>query len=324
MNNQNELNQKQVFTEGPAASAQPALVENYDNLPEPAFDKKAVLDEAYAEQKAKREGGFHLPVKLPDVKLPQITPPKPQPRRKSSAGPQRMRTVRFADIRLVSGERAADAARRIVREFGALVLFCVLVAAVFWVKGFILNRMTNDDYSSLARSTTYSSAVTAGGINWAGTELPDGLAAAQTVCTQLESPITDSTFTNKSGSTLLYPTVVSAGMASALTAERVQLKTDMSNLDLLLQIYMSLDAGKPVIVLFYDTQTDAVRYGIVTYMDAETDVITVQTADGEARTLTLEQFIAATRFENTEELPFKVRTGLMFGSWSRNTAIFVQ
>ena len=317
---ENELNKKQVFTDiHSSPESTPVLISDYDALPELDMHKKTILDEAYAEQKNDRE--THMP-KMPANKTPSVHHPRPAKRPTAKA--QRARTVRFKDIRLCSGEYAADAVWRILREFGALAVFCAVVAAVFGIRGFVIDRMTNDDFSSLARSTTYSTVVALEEMNWVTADLPEGIAAAQTVCTNLSAPITDSKFIEKHTEKLIYPTVVSAGMASVLTEDHVELKTNMSNLDLLLQIHTSLENKNPVIVLFFDKKADTVRYGIVTHMDAEGDTVTVQSAGGNEHRFTFEQFIAATRFENAEELPFQIRAGLLFGSWGRNTAIFVK
>ena len=39
---------------------------------------------------------------------------------------------------------------------------------------------------------------------------------------------------------------------------------------------------------------------------------------------TLAEFVAATRFENTKNIPLRLRFSLLFGTLSRNTAIFLK
>ena len=326
---ENELNKKQVFTDLHTKSqSAPVLIERYADLPEPIFDKKAILDEAYAERKNQREQAEKTASKPVRVPRPLVRPPRPIPsltaRRKVRAKSSRFRSVPIKDIRLYSGELSSDAARRILREFGALLVFCAFVAAVFGVKGWITDRMTNDDYSSLARSTSYSAVVSLETYSWAETVYCNGVDAAQTACTQVGSPITDFSGVKKDANVLLNPTVVASKAEAALTADRVQLKTNMSNLDLVLQIYKSLENGKPTIVLFSDKKENAIRYGVVTYMSPEDNEIRLLVAENTELTLTLEQFIAATRFDNTKDLPFQIRAGLLFGAWARNTAIFVK
>ena len=327
-NNQNtpvdELSRKQVFTDLDTKPAQPLLIESPDDLPEPLFDKRAVLDEAYAEQKTQRENAAPDRPRTPSVRRDFSETPPALSRRPKANKPRRVRPVKFTDTRLISGEMISDALRRIAREFCALLAFCAVVGAVFGIKGFVVDQMTDDDYSSLARSTSYSAPVSIGTLEWTDPTLADGFAAAQAVCTQLGTPITDSTVLKKSGHELLYPDDVTAGMQTALTAEQVKLKTNMSNLDLLTQIYMNLEAGKPVIVPLSEPNGDTIYYAIVTHMDAENDEITAQTLYNGSKTYTFEQFIAASRFENTDDLPLQVRAGLTFGAWSRNTAIFVE
>ncbi|MBP3704961.1 MAG: hypothetical protein J6I98_05435, partial [Clostridia bacterium] len=65
--------------------------------------KRAVLDEAYAEQKTQRENAAADRTPAPSARRdPSETPPA-LPRRPKSNKPRRVRPVKFTDTRLISG-----------------------------------------------------------------------------------------------------------------------------------------------------------------------------------------------------------------------------
>jgi len=94
---------------------------------------------------------------------------------------------------------------------------------------------------------------------------------------------------------------------------------------LLTQIHESISAGNPVIVLLSEADAPelSLRYAAVTRMNVEQDRITVEFTNTGTRTYSFEDFIAATRFENTGDLPYTTELALDLGVWSPNTAVFV-
>lgn len=311
-----ELFEKQVFSDA-APKEEPEAMHSSSSLPQPELNQRLVLDEGYAARKRDAEAA-------PAPKQAARTA-SPTRRSSSPAAPRRTRTAGLPE-RLCSGETPADAARRIIREIAALLVFVLLVRIGFWGRNTVLNYLNDNDYSSVSESTTYSEPVHSGAVIFEDTATSGGYAAAQAVCTELGTPITDSSlFTKEEGDTL-FPSDVAACMEGALPVGSVQLKSGMSNLDLLIQIHESLRAEKPVIVLLSEENAEDVclQYAVVTAMDAEKDSIIAAMPDGSTGKFTLAEFIARTRFENYEDMPFQVKAGLSFGSWARNTAIFVE
>ena len=51
--------------------------------------------------------------------------------------------------------------------------------------------------------------------------------------------------------------------------------------------------------------------------------MTVALSEG-VDTYTLAEFVATTRFEDTKNIPLRLRFSLLFGTLSRNTAIFLK
>ena len=313
---ENELNIKQVFSDAPIKPSERPIApiqlpSDDENTELPAFDKPTVFDERFAARQAER------PRPEASRRPPRPAPTTPRRRTRHAApGPRR----------LFSGETISDAARRIIRELCVLLLFALLVSGGFWLKGAISDFLTNDTYASLAQSTVDSEAVRCRGIELESTTLPDGYAAAQAVCTQLGQPITDRSAFTKTEEEIIFPSEVSACMADALSDGEVQVRSGLSNRELLTRIHENLRANKPVIVLLAESDAAGMRlqYAVVNSMNAERDAITViSPLSGEIR-YTLEDFIAATRFSAYKKMPFQVKLGLTFGSLSRNTAIFVE
>lgn len=310
-NSTNELNEKRVFSDTPLKpSEQPAPAP----APEPeaktiAFDRPAVLDEAYAARKAAQPPA----------------PPAAAQRPAAPAAPvRRAARQRAMSGRLYSGETPKEAARRIIREFCVLLVFVLLVCGGFWAKDLALNFFTDDSYATIYQSTQYADPVACTGVSFTDATGGDGYAAAQVVCARLGAPIAEDAFA-ETGETP-FPSEVAACMETALSAERVQLRTGLSNRDLLVRIYESLQAGRPVIVLLAgeDGGETQLQYALVTALSAEADTVSILRPGSGEETCSIEEFLAATRFETYDDMPFTVKLGLTFGSWSRNTAIFAE
>lgn len=306
----NELYEKQVFSDAPV---KPSEQSGETAVPAAeaetiAFDKPTVLDEDFAARK------------------PAAPAPKPLSARASRpAAPARTAQRRTLPKHLYSGETPKEAARHILREFCVLLIFVLLVCGGFWLKDLAVAFLTDDAYAAIYQSTKYADPVSAAGFTLGETAENDGYAAAQIVCAKLGAPVADDALSAKTET--VFPSEIAAYMESALSAERVQLRAGMSNRDLLVQIYESLRADRPVIVLLAaaDGKDMRLQYAVVTALDAEADAISVLSPSrGAETTYSIADFLAATRFETYENMPFSVRLGLTFGSWSRNTAIFAE
>lgn len=316
-----ELHEKIVFTDISSAS----IWDDTDTLsaidtPQPSFHDRVVLDEAYAARSNPLRTAAPAPQPLPSARR-DFNTARPYPRKKRL--PSR---PSFLSARLYSGELPADALRRIVRQICALLLFCLIVFGVFWIKDFVSDRLTDNSYASLAKSTVYSEPVACRNFSVEPTDLLDSYVLAQAVCTKVGSPITDPDVFEKEAGDTVFPAEVATCMESALPPDRVLLKENITNLDLLIQIHESLRANKPVIVLLSDASAAefTLQYAAVTQMDVEQDRITVANPNVGTQIYTLEEFIAATRFKNFDDMPYQTKLALTFGIWSPNTAIFVE
>lgn len=306
----NELYTKQIFSDAPVKPSEQsgetaAPAAEAETI---AFDKPTVLDESFAARKAAPPAAEPAPARAP-----------------RPAAPRRTAQRRTLPKHLYSGETPKQAARHILRELSVLLVFVLLVCGGFWLKDLAAAFLTDDAYTTIYQSSKYAEPVSTAGLTVGDTAENDGFAAAQIVCAKLGAPVADDALAVKTE--VVFPSEIAACMESALSAERVQLRTGMSNRDLLVQIYESLRADRPVIVLLAaaDGEDMRLQYAVVTALDAEADAISVlNPSRGVETTYSIADFLAATRFEAYEDMPFSVRLGLTFGSWSRNTAIFAE
>lgn len=313
---ENELLKKQVFSDGAAESKTEEFI-SPSTLPEPDFYKPVVLDNTFAaKQKPVPQAKPAASAAVRRVPMPSFRPKR---------GKRLVPRPPFWTVRLCSGELPSDALRRIVREFGALLLFCMVILAVFGARYFVSDFMNDNAYDSLSKSTVYSDAVACRRFSVEPSDLQDGYVLAQAVCTKMDAPITDGTAFEKDIHETIFPEDVEACMERALPADRVLLKENVSNLDLLVQIHESLRENKPVIVLLSaaDAPEFTLQYCAVIHMDAENDRIILENPNVGTQEYTFDDFIAATRFKNHEDMPYQMKLALQVGTWSPNTAIFV-
>jgi len=336
-----ELHEKKVFTDiFSTPRHETADLPITPHTAEPSFFESITLDLDYAARNPaapKTPAVQRAPVTPRTPAAPRApvvrTPAAPVCRTYTSARPRAkkllpaLRTMlrTFFSVRLCSGERPGEALRRIVRQSCALLLVCLIIGGVLWTKHSVTERMTNNGYESLAKSTVYSEPAACLGFSVESADLPDGYALAQALCIRLGSPITDTSVFDKSAEEPVFPDEVAACMESVLPPDRVVLQENISNLDLLTQIHESISAGNPVIVLLSEADAPelSLRYAAVTRMNVEQDRITVEFTNTGTRTYSFEDFIAATRFENTGDLPYTTELALDLGVWSPNTAVFV-
>ena len=185
---------------------------------------------------------------------------------------------------------------------------------------------TDRDIEDVQKSTYYSAAANSAQLSL-DQNLPIGYDAAQAVCISLGQPISSSAIPAKADDkdTLIFPADLTGSMETALGSQKLQLETGLTNTDLFKEIYKSLKKKKPVIALMLvaDAESAKLQYGVVTGLDVSNNRVTVALSEG-VDTYTLAEFVAATRFENTKNIPLRLRFSLLFGTLSRNTAIFLK
>lgn len=288
-------------------------------------------DERYSDE---RQSNEQRPVALrvPEPKSSERRPVQSAPAKRIVPTEERMpreRTVRMRgrkpsftrETLLYSGETVATATSRITREFGALILSIAVLFGVFWVKDKAVEFYTGLDYSIVYNNVVTDEPVYAQ-LSAAPQLVSSGYAAAQIVSTQMGGQVNTKKFTRGQDETV-FPSEVIDCLTDALPDNDVRMESGLSNRDLLIAIHESLADNRPVIVLL--GEPSGLHYGVVTAMDANRNFVSVvDPSTGVAGQYIIEDFLDATRFEAYLDMPFSVRLGLTLGSWSRNTAIFVE
>lgn len=323
---QNELFKKQVFNDEPLRPAEPEEEEtdkqHFETL---TFDKPAVLDERFAARKAEREAAQPQQKRPAPQTRPAATRPAAKPVKRQAPAAQKSKPA-SRERRLYSGETPSDAVLRITRQIAALVLCLLLVCGGFWVKGAVWDIWTDRDIEDVQKNIDYNAAANSTQLSL-DQNLPIGYDAAQAVCTALGQPISPSAIPAKSDDedTLVFPADLAGSMETALGSQKLQLETGLTNTDLFKEIYKSLKKKKPVIALMLvaDAESAELQYGVVTGLDVNNNRVTVALNEG-VDTYTLAEFVAATRFENTKNIPLRLRLSLLFGTLSRNTVILLK
>lgn len=306
---QNELFKKQVFSDETLRTADSDEEEtgeqHFETL---TFDKPAVLDERFAARKAERETA------QPPQAKPAASRPAAKPVKRQVPAAQKNKSVSH-ERRLYSGETPSDAALRITRQIAALVLCLLLVCGGFWAKGAVWDIWTDRDIEDVQKSTYYSAAANSAQLRL-DQNLPIGYDAAQAVCVSLGQPISSSAIPAKADDkdTLIFPADLTGSMETALGSQKLRLETGLTNTDLFKEIYKSLKKKKPVIALMLvvDAESAKLQYGVVTGLDVSNNRVTVALSEG-VDTYTLAEFVAATRFENTKNIPTSLAFSLLFG-----------
>ena len=195
-----------------------------------------------------------------------------------------------------------------------------ILLGLFWIKDKAVEFYTGLDYSIVYDNIVTDEPVYAQ-VSAAPQLISSGYAAAQIVSTQMGGQMDTKKFTREPNETV-FPNEVIDCLSDALPDNDVHMESSLSNRDLLIAIHESLAGNHPVIVLL--GEPSGLHYGVVTAMDTDRNYVSViDPASGVTGRYIIEDFLDATRLEAYLDMPFPVRLGLTLGSWSRNTAIFV-
>lgn len=226
----------------------------------------------------------------------------------------------WADKLLYSGETVSTASSRILRQAAALLLCLAVLAGILWVRNAATGFLIANDYSEIYEDDTYLDPVSVAFVSDPQT-LPSGYAAAKAMGLQFGER-TDGKLFKKSVGEDIFPDEVLACLKTALPDREVEMKTGMSNSDLLTSIHESLSEGLPVVVLL--GEISGFHYGIVTDMNTQEDFLSVVDPEsGIAARYSTEDFLEATLLQSYQNMPAPQKLAVAIGSWVKNTAIFV-
>ncbi|MFI3324620.1 MAG: hypothetical protein R3Y35_00425 [Clostridia bacterium] len=213
-------------------------------------------------------------------------------------------------------EPLSFAIKKVVFEIVVVLFFIIGLILILSVVQFGFSKLGNDDIENLSSSSLYESTVNINGIeinnNYDDT-LPNNIviSVSDFYNIDIEDEISLSPI----------PRVLKLQLSKNFSNLDVTLLTNTSNYSYLTQIYTHLQNNNIVIVCL--SVNDSISYAIVTELDAAKSKITVALSDGSTETMSIDNFILATRYDNETKLSLKLKFLKMIGAYSVNTAFII-
>lgn len=223
-------------------------------------------------------------------------------------------------ITLNNGEPLSFAIRKVVAELLVVVLCAGLVLGFFFGREFLLDKLTNNTVGSLSTSSSYkerqyvklTSQVTSKG-NYACIDMLSQWAGTPADTKKLLSDNGGRDITGLSGG-------MEKELLKALPTKNITKRENLSNHDLIIDIYNSLKLGNPVLVAVADPEDTGISYAVVTTISSAKEALAMLDTDGKRQVLSFKEFIEASRYKGVDD--FSLRLSLAFGLQNKNTAFF--
>ena len=217
---------------------------------------------------------------------------------------------------------------------GLCTLFIVgLIATVaMMIKQTLTDIMINDNITSFIQNVKYRNPVAVDGAPLIAQKISCGYACIEMMSEFLEaSPAaTEDAMFAQNGKRILTSTT--EGMYRELKKQfpeyEATMRKNLKNSELIGAIYESLSGGMPAICLYAAPNEAAagekdaawvLHCGIVVGMDIPGDKITLNDPYGHTDTYSVRNFLKATRFDAYENMPFYLKLGFAFGTYTKNT-----
>ena len=225
-------------------------------------------------------------------------------------------------ILLNNGEPLGSAVRKIIVQLLFVIVVALLVCAGFTAKMFIYQFITDNDIIGLSKTDIYSSTVKMTGFQDYKGDNHNKACLDATAAYLGVSPVSAAEITgNKSMLSALQET---------FGEDNVVMKTNLTNFNLLTDIYDNIKQGNMVIVGMTMADTSIENnpanpdflYVPVRAVNYSKGVVRFGVPFGESVKLSTEDFIKATRFDN-RKLDLSDYTSLVTGKYARNTIFII-
>ena len=236
----------------------------------------------------------------------------------------------LGDIRFNNGEPLMAAVRK--SAFQLLIIAAVFAAVmVFFIgKNYVTDYLTNDSVFSLTMNSRYKETLLIEGDLSYTADSSSGFAAAAKVSELIGDKKTESELAEPYNQD---PTKFVSGMTDFLEKSfpehYINAEVNISNYTLMTEIYENLKTGNGVIVAMGSSADemaivdDEIIYAVVIGVNFTDDTVTVLTPYGRTETIFTEDFLAKTRFENTE-MTLLEKNSFIFGLRSKNCVYFIE
>lgn len=182
----------------------------------------------------------------------------------------------------------------------------------------------SDDYSQLKADERYSEIVKVEGIQVIKQQVSCGYAVIEMLAKWKNKSINEQSLLSQNNGSV--STSVGSGFLNEMTKQFPEWKTircvNISNTELLMQIYSSLKSGFPVPIEFAAKNTDdkwTLHFALVDGVDFPNNQIFVLNPYGYRETYTIDSFIKATRYECYENMEWYFTAGFNMGLFNKNT-----
>lgn len=237
---------------------------------------------------------------------------------------------RLGDIRFNNGEPIAVAVKKSL--FQLLIILAVFAAIyVFFIgKSYVTDYLTDDSVFSLTMNSRYKETLLMeGDLNYTA-DSSSGFAAAAAVSRFFGE---DKTEAELAADYDHDPTKFISGMTEFLEKSfpehYVKAEANISNYTLMTEIYENLKAGNGVIVAMGSSSDefaivdDEIIYAVVIGVNFTDDTVTILSPYGRTETIFTDDFLAKTRFDNTD-LSFLQKNSFLFGFRGKNCVYFIE
>lgn len=206
---------------------------------------------------------------------------------------------------------------------GVLLLAGVVALIILHVRTAALR----DDHAPLFDNEKYRTAVSIDGIDAITQDVSCGYAVLEMFSDWCGHDVTEESLYEDYGKV-----VTSTGRAfcdemnKQFPEYRTTMHTYLTDTELIDRVYDSLAQGIPVPIEWAAKYGDewTLHYSLVTGMDIPNDTVTVANPYGYVEKLTVEEFLARTRFDAFENMPLYLRLGFAFGMFEKNTVFLPQ
>ena len=205
----------------------------------------------------------------------------------------------------------------------------ILIPIVLTGAGFlnlnIKSKKINDDYHELLKNNKYNEAVSVEGVEVITQDVSCGYAVIEMFSAWCGNDITEETLYNEYGKVV---TSTGDSFCKEMNKQFPQYETFMykylTNSEMIDLIYESLSDGMPVPIEWAAKMGDewTLHYSLVVGMDISNDTVTVANPYGYLENVSIDEFLARTRFDAYENMPLFLKMGFVFTVFEKNT-IFV-
>ncbi|MDO4459871.1 MAG: hypothetical protein Q4C42_07315 [Clostridia bacterium] len=235
------------------------------------------------------------------------------------SGKDQSRTIYFNN-----GEPIGTAFKKIVAQLLFVIIVLGVIIGIAWAKMYVTDIFSNDSIFTLTMSSKYADTAYVNDISTFVADGNSGAGAINAVATSMGNAGISSSVTTD------YYHMMEKALSDSFGENNVVCRKNLSNFNMMTEIYDALSENKSVICQMtldrdaYAENASDIVYVVVTSVNYSRNEILVQTPYGDTRTLTGDEFVSATRFENKKNYTLGEKLATIFGFKVKNTVFFIE